>query len=159
MPRRFGPPVHLRATGRWLLLPASVVFAIRALIAMMGDDPSDIPGLGPVTGISGALALPGIVLVWWASRKDDQHGLATVALASVLVGHFLFRDALEAIGPGFVYLGSGLASGHPMGALAGLVAMVGSLVRHDVAVLGHLLVLVGSAGTAFALARAARTKA
>lgn len=153
------PVVHLRALGRYLLVPASIVFALRALLAAMGDDPADVPGLGPVTGITGALALPGILLVWWASRKDDNHGLATVALASVLVGHFLFRDALDAIGPSFVYLGSGLAAAQPLGTAAGLLAMVGALVRGDAVLVGNLLVALGAAATAVALLRGVRQDA
>lgn len=151
-----GRSMDLRRLGRWLLVPASVVFALRALLAAMGDDPGEIPGLGPVTGITGALALPGILMVAWGSRKDGEYGLSLVALLSVLVGHFLFRDALEVIGPGFVYFGSGVASGRPLGVVSGLVAMVGSLLRHDT-VVGHVLVLLGAAGTAVALVQATRT--
>lgn len=147
--------MDLLRLGRGLLVPAAVVFALRSLLHLMGDDPGGIPLLGPVTGLSGALSLAGIILVLVAAWKTDGRGLAIIVAACIGVGHYVFSPLMPDVGAAFVYFGTGLAAGAPWGLLAGFVAMLGALMRGD-AEGAHLLVVVGSAATAALLVRALR---
>lgn len=144
--------MDLLRLGRTLLVPASVIFSLRAFIAFMGDNPGDIPGLGPATGLSGALALIGIGLAWWGARGTADQDRVFVGLLAVLTGHFGLSGFVPDAGAGLVYAGTGLAAHGRIGAWAGLLAFVGALVRGD-HLAGHALVAVGAALLAVALLR------
>lgn len=136
--------------GAGLLAPGAVIFALRAALEVAGRDPSAVPGLGPLTGLGGALSLAGLVFVVWAL------GAAAVAgAACVLAGHFWLAP-LD-LGAGLVYLGTGLlvARVAPTAAAAGSVALLGTLTR-EATVAGHGLVAVGAAWLAVELIQVCR---
>lgn len=144
--------MDLLRIGRLLLVPASVVFSLRASLLFAGTDPGSVAGLGLATAASGALALVGIVVAWWGARKTDARDRVFVGLLAVIAGHFGLSGFVPDFGAGLVYAGTGLAAHGRLGAWAGLMALVGALVRGDHLV-GHLLVALGAALLVVALLR------
>ncbi len=139
--------------GFALLAPAPLVFAVRSLLHAFHLDPAAVPGLGPLTGLTGALSMVGLAVFLWLDRRDAVPGALLV-----LVGHFVVSDAIPDLGAALVYLGTGVlvASRQGKAALAGTIAAFGALTRPGAEMAGHLLVAAGAVWLGVLLAWCAR---
>ncbi len=149
--------MDLARVGAALLAPAPLVFAIRSVMHAMFLDPAAVPGLGPLTGLTGVLSLVGVGVLLWEDRSGAVPGASVV-----LAGHFVVSPYVEAdLGAGLVYLGTAmlLASRAPRIVLAGTLALVGAIARGGPEQLGHALVAGGAAWLGVQAAWVARGRA
>ncbi len=141
--------MDLLRVGRLLLIPGVAVFGFRAMVAMAGGEPGDVPGLGVLTGVTGGLSALGMVGVLVGAWSTDFRNQAVLAFAFTGFGHYALAPASQDAGAAFVYLGLGLAT--PAGVLGGVAAAVGALMRADHvvmngAVVGGLLMVLLALG-------------
>ncbi|MGB0651928.1 MAG: hypothetical protein ACPGQL_01905 [Thermoplasmatota archaeon] len=138
---------RLAVAGLALLAPAPLIFAIRSLLEVAGRDPAAIAGLGPATGVSGALSLVGLGLLVAATWATAQRRDTLAGVVVVLLGHFVVSRVVDGdLGPAMVYLGTGLVASGAVGGrawMAGSLAAAGALLRgfHDA---GSLVVAAGA---------------
>ncbi len=91
-----------------LLLPGLLIFGVRALMTVFHVDPGTVPGLGPVTALTGALSLVGLaalVGLHWHGQRNWAIASATVAL----VGHYVLGLLYVPLGPAATYAGIAMA--------------------------------------------------
>lgn len=142
-------------TAYALLVPAPVVFSIRAAFQMAGSD-LHWAFLAMVGVLSGAGMLLALAALW----KTDERTRALAAVAIALLGHYVVNRFIDPdLGGAMVYLGTGfLASLRIKWAqYAALVAGVGALFRGEVPMaVSHPVLIIGALAIAAALVLAAK---
>ncbi len=145
-------PATLAAIGLLALAPASLVFAARFTLTLLGDA---IPTwLRILTGVGGALSGLGLVVLVLVAHRDSPRPVPIYAGASLaFIGHYLVGPFLDGnAGGALVYAGTAVvignhATNNPLVWTAftgGLFAVAGALVRDTQPTLGYA---VGIAGT------------
>lgn len=145
-------PDLLRRIYHALLIPALVVFSIRAGLQIAGDDLSGWPlaVVGILSGAGMALA----VMVNWKT-PDSWRTVAAVAVA--LLGHYVVSDFVGPdLGGAMVYLGTGFLVSLKVrwAQFGGMIAGIGALFRSE-AEFGQFLLIAGAISIAVAAGLAA----
>lgn len=138
-------PDLLRRIAHALLIPALIVFSIRAGLQIAGDDLSGWP-LAVVGIMSGAAMLLLVVVNW--KTPDNWRTVAAVAVA--LIGHYVVADLVNSdLGGAMVYLGTGFLVSLKVrwAQFAGMIAGVGALLRSE-GEFGQFLLIAGAVGLA-----------
>lgn len=151
MPR----PDLLRRMGHALLIPALILFSVRAGLQIA--EAADLPGWSmAVVGVLSGLGMVVLVAVNW-DTSDKWRTLLAVAVA--LLGHYVVRTWVDAdLGGAMVYLGTGFLVSLKVrwAQFAGMIAGVGALLRGEVDVMtSHLMLIIGAVALSVAAGLAA----
>lgn len=141
--------------GYGLLIPASLIFGIKALLLVFGAG-ERIPGFA--FAVAGILSGLGMVALLFGYAKSKHFVQAAVAVLVALTGHWIVsRFVSEDLGGAMVYLGTGFAASirTPWAASMGVMAGLGAILRSQpqLGPLPQILIAVGALGTAAALYR------
>lgn len=160
-------PERARRIGFALLVPAAAVFALRALLQAFNVEPGDVPGLTPITILSGALSLVGIGFLVVPNWRTPERWRTVLPALVILLGHYVVRPFVDVIGTdlgaAMVYWGAGALAALRIrvAAWAGMVAAFGALMRlapEPNTTVGEAFIALGSGATAWFLVMAAQGK-
>lgn len=140
-----------------MLVVAPVVTAMRALLVITGIAEPGWYWIGFALG--GSLSALGLALVLTASWGGTVFRIVLAGAALAFVGHYVLPITPAAmLGPAMVQLGTGvsLAPWARWSIGAGVVAGIGSVMRHALPVLGNAVLLLGAIALLWAVIQAAR---
>ncbi len=148
-------PDLLRRIGHALLIPALILFSVRAGLQIA--EAADLPGWSlAVVGVLSGLGMVVLVAVNW-DTPDKWRTLIAVGVA--LLGHYFVRDFVGPnLGGAMVYLGTGFLVSLKVrwAQFAGMIAGVGAILRGEVDVMtSHLMLIVGAVALSVAAGLAA----
>jgi hypothetical protein len=146
---------RLTRLGFGLLIPASLIFGVRALLLVVGSSRT-IPGFAfALAGILSGLGMIALLFGYIRTKHFTQVAVAAIVAFS---GHWLVKPLLsDDLGAAMVYLGTGFVASirtpwaAGMGATAGLGAILRS--QPQLGAFPNVLIAVGALGIAAALYR------
>ncbi len=139
-----------------MLTVAPVVTIVRAVLALTGVTEPSWYWVGFAVG--GTLSGLGMVLMGIALWRGQKFWWLLGGAAVAVIGHYVLPATTIAIhGPALVQAGTGivLAPWRRWALIAGGVAAIGAVLRHDAGI-GQLLLAAGAAGLLAAIVLAAR---
>lgn len=141
--------------GFGLLIPASLIFGVRALLLVMGSSRT-IPGIS--FAIAGILSGLGMVALLFGYVRTSNFMQVAVAAIVAFSGHWLVGPLVNSnLGAAMVYLGTGFVASirTPWAASMGVLAGLGAILRSQpqLGAFPQVLIAVGALGTAAALYR------
>lgn len=144
---------NLQRYGYGLLVPASLIFGVKALLLLFGMD-GVIPGFA--FAIAGILSGIGMVLLIFGFVGTPYLVQIVSSVIIAFTGHWIVsRVYSENLGGAMVYLGTAFAASvrTPWAAAMGVIAGLGAILRNQpsLGAFPYAMIAIGALGTAIAL--------